>query len=141
MKKSIILFLFLIVVLNCNAHNLFLDTAKVKVQPKKTVVINDAPLTNAAKNCEKIDAVITIIEEAIDIGAPTYNDRNYLGCYKIYEGAAYKVIHKYGAKCKQINNILEAALEKSYGNYSVTEKAWILRMAFDSILGVPTTTK
>ena len=141
MRKLFILFLFLVVAIHCHSNTLLFDTAKVKAQPKKTIVINDAPLTNAAKNCEKIDAVITIIEEAIDVGAPTYNDRNYLGCYKIYEGAAYKVIHKYGAKCKQINNILEAALEKSYGNYSVTEKAWILRMAFDSILGVPTTTK
>jgi len=63
-----------------------------------------------------------------------------MGCYRIYEGAAYKIIYKYGYKCKEVKRILEAALEKSYGDYSASDKAWIMRMAFDSILGVPTTT-
>ena len=64
-----------------------------------------------------------------------------MGCYRIYEGAAYKILHKYSSKCKDVRNLLETALEKSYGNYSAAEKAWIMRMAFDQILGVPTTTK
>ncbi len=92
-------------------------------------------------NCNKIDAVEQIISDAISIGAPTYNQGNHVGCYRIYEGAAYKILYKYGSKCKDIKNTLEVALEKSYGDYNASEKAWIMRMAFDKILGVPTTTK
>ena len=92
------------------------------------------------KGCEKQEAVEVIIEEAIATGAPTYNDGNHIACYRIYEGAAYKIVYKYGSKCKDIKNILETALEKSYGDYTITEKAWIMRMAFDKILGVATTT-
>ena len=92
-------------------------------------------------NCSKIGAVDTIIYEAIDIGAPTYNLKNYLGCYRIYEGASYKIIYMYGSQCARIKEILQTAIEKSYGNYSDSDKAWIMRMAFDEILGVETKTK
>ena len=92
-------------------------------------------------NCAKVNAVDTIIFEAIDIGAPTYNEGNYMGCYRIYEGASYKIIYMYGQQCSRVNDILKTALEKSYGNYSSSEKAWIMRTAFDQILGVPTKTK
>jgi hypothetical protein len=89
--------------------------------------------------CNKIEAVEQIISDAISIGAPTYNQGNHIGCYRIYEGAAYKILYKYGSKCKDIKNTLEVALEKSYGDYDASEKAWIMRMAFDKILGVQTT--
>jgi hypothetical protein len=85
--------------------------------------------------------ITTIIDEAISVGAPTYNSGNYVGCYRIYEGASYKILYLYGSKCKDERKILKEALEKSYGDYSFSEKAWIMRMAFDRILGVPTITK
>ncbi len=91
-------------------------------------------------DCKKIEAVEQIISEAISVGAPTYNQGNHIGCYRVYEGAAYKILYKYGSKCKDVKNTLEDALEKSYGDYSASEKAWIMRMAFDKILGVPTRT-
>jgi hypothetical protein len=116
------------------------DTSHVKVKVKKTVVLNNAPDTTLIKKCGDIEVITTVIEEAISVGAPTYNSGNPMGCYRIYEGAAYKILYKYGKKCKEVKNILETALEKSYGDYPATQKAWIMRMAFDSILGVPTTT-
>lgn len=116
------------------------DTSHVKPKVKKTVVLNYNPDTNLIKKCKNIDAIYTVIAEAIEVGAPTYNSGNPMGCYRIYEGAAYKILYKYGSKCSEVTNILEAALEKSSGDYSPSDKAWIMRMAFDSILGVPTTT-
>jgi hypothetical protein len=95
----------------------------------------------SSKQCANINAVNVIIEEAITIGAPTYNNGNHTGCFRIYEGAAYKILYKYGSKCSEVKNVLEAALEKAYGDYSSTEKAWIMRQAFDLILGVPTQTQ
>lgn len=100
-----------------------------------------APLRPEASDCANSTAINIIIDEAISCGAPTYNAGNHIGCYRIYEGAAYKILYKYGGKCKDVKKLLEAALELSYGDYSSTEKAWIMRKAFDEILGVPTTTK
>jgi len=94
-----------------------------------------------SKGCKQASSVYLMILEAIEIGAPTYNNGNYAGCYKIYEGAAYKILYIHGNKCKLIRKRLEMALIRaSEDNYNVGEKAWILRMAFDDILGVPTTT-
>ena len=101
-------------------------------------VISFAPKTIA---CASIDAVDTIIWEAINIGAPTYNQGNYLGCYRIYEGASYKIIYLHASVCPRVSEILKTALEKSYSAFTDSEKAWIMRAAFDQILGVPTKTK
>jgi hypothetical protein len=88
-----------------------------------------------------IYAVWRIIDDAISSGAPVYNKGDQTACYRIYDGAAYKVLYLYGSKYKDAKSLLEKALLKTSLNYSDAEKAWILRMAFDEILGVPTQTK
>jgi hypothetical protein len=102
-----------------------------------------APVGRAMEKspCADMAAVSLILEEAISIGALTYNAGNHIGCYRIYEGAAYKVLYEHGAKCKDVRRLLKEALEKSYKTYSDSEKAWVMRLAFDRILGVPTLTK
>lgn len=88
-----------------------------------------------------IYAVWRIIDDAISSGAPVYNKGDQTACYRIYDGAAYKVLYLYGSKYKDAKSLLEKALLKTSLNYSDAEKAWILRMAFDQILGEPTQTK
>ena len=92
------------------------------------------------KGCKDIEAIYTLIGDAIDVGAPIYNEGRPLGCYKIYEGTAYKIIYLYGNKCKDVKNVLQTALKKCNDYYSASEKAWVMRRAFDQILGVPTIT-
>ncbi len=140
-KKIFILVGFLVLSILSFAESRWSDTTHSKIKSSKKIIISPAPEKDLAEDCEKISPIRIIIDEAINIGAPTYNEGNHLGCYKIYEGAAYKILYKYGSKCKEVRNTLETALEKSYGDYNATEKAWIMRMAFDQILGVPTTTK
>ncbi len=130
MKK----FLFILMIIS---GSISLRAAGIETDTTK----HTAAAPKIGKDCEKIDAIYVIIAQAIDAGAPTYNAGNHLACYMIYEGAAYKILHKYGGRCVDVSNILESALEKSYGNYSATDKAWIMRMAFDEILGEPTKTK
>ena len=86
------------------------------------------------------DEVEKIINEAISLGAPIYNEGLHMACYRIYEWAGYKILYEYGKKCGEIEKTLKAAIEKSHGDYSDTEKAWIMRVAFDKILGVSTKT-
>lgn len=139
--ENLVFFMLLFSIINTYASYQVADTTKEHV--KKTKSTLPAPtivISPYAKDCEKIEAVTYIIEEAISVGAPAYNNGDHASCFLIYKGAAYRIMYLHGAKCKQVKNILETALEKTEGNYNVTEKAWIMRMAFDQILGEPTRT-
>ena len=140
MKSFALLFSMILVYASlCQAESIQSDTSKLKTKPTEKVI--SSYYSDPTIDCEKIVPIKLILSEAINVGAPTYNEGNHIGCYRVYEGTAYKILYKYGSQCKEVANILEAALEKSYGDYTVTEKAWIMRVAFDQILGVPTTTK
>ena len=91
-------------------------------------------------NCSDSDAIKKIIADAIELGAPIYNAGLHIGCYRIYEWAAYKILYMYGSSCKEVEKILKKAVDKSHSDYSDTEKAWLMRAAFDMILGEPTRT-
>lgn len=90
--------------------------------------------------CADSFAIEKIIGDAIELGAPIYNAGLHLGCYRIYEWAAYKILYVYGSSCSKVETILKTAIERSHGDYSDIEKAWMMRAAFDKILGVPTKT-
>lgn len=91
-------------------------------------------------DCGKKDEVEKIINEAISLGAPIYNEGLHMACYRIYEWAGYKILYLYGKDCPGMEKTLRTAIERSHGDLSDTEKAWLMRMAFDKILGVPTQT-
>jgi hypothetical protein len=131
MKTKYMLFLYLITI----------SLMSMSYRDKSEKCLKEEVLFQISKECARTAEITAIIEDAISIGAPTYNQGNHLGCYKIYEGAAYKIIHLHGAKCKDITMLLNYALDKSHESYTDTEKAWIMRLAFDKILGVPTQTK
>jgi hypothetical protein len=90
--------------------------------------------------CSKTPEIEKIIGEAISMGAPIYNQGLHMACYRIYEWAGYKILYEYGKDCKEVEKILKTAIEKSHGDFSDTEKAWLMRAAFDKILGEPTRT-
>lgn len=141
-KAAFVLFLLFSFPLFSKVNFIDSDTVKRKItKTENKKILHDAPKKQIGKWCGKIDAISTIIAQAIDVGAPTYNEGNHVGCYMIYEGAAYKVLHKHGSKCKDVKNILEDALDKAYSSFDAIEKAWIMRVAFDQILGEPTVTK
>lgn len=130
-----ILFLFILFSVYGSSNTLPSDTTKVQLKP------NTKKIEDLTKGCKEAENILNIIYQAIEIGAPTYNNGNHAGCYLIYEGAAYKILHKYANKCKLVKTLLEEVLKLSYLTPNVTEKAWVMRMAFDKILGEPTTTR
>ncbi len=91
-------------------------------------------------DCPNSPEIEKIINDAISLGAPIYNEGLHMACYRIYEWAAYKILYEYGKSCKEVERVLKTAVEKSHGDYSDTEKAWLMRAAFDKIMGVPTQT-
>ena len=107
---------------------------------KKDINHSGSTSQSLLRGCRDSAAIEKIIGDAIELGAPVYNAGLHIECYRVYEWASYKIIHVYGGNCKNIEKILNASIEKSHGDYSDVEKAWIMRMAFDKILGVPTQT-
>lgn len=130
--KTVFLFILLFSSVCCRASKCSYEN----IRPAHTTAATDS----LPVSCSKSDEIEKIITEAISLGAPIYNEGLHLACYRIYEWAAYKIIYVYGTPCKNVERILKKAIENSHGDFSDTEKAWLMRAAFDKILGVPTKT-
>jgi len=90
------------------------------------------------KSCPQIVAMDQAIEAAISIGAPIYNAGSPLGCYRIYEGAAFKILYQLGDACPDAAAVLRAGLARAESDSAVGQKAWTLRRTFDALQGRPT---
>ena len=93
------------------------------------------------RSCPLMGQVDRVIQEAIQIGAPIYNAGSALGCYRIYEGASYKLLYRLGDSCEAVAVTLGAGLRAGDAAEGATAKAWALRRTFDMLLGTPTRTR
>jgi len=83
----------------------------------------------------KVDDISDIVEqigEAIENGAPLYNDGKHEACFRIYEGTAVKFEHD--APCAGVRTAFGDGLLRANGLASYTEKAWAMRDTFDGLL-------
>ncbi|MCA9298911.1 MAG: hypothetical protein KDA28_07585 [Phycisphaerales bacterium] len=87
------------------------------------------------QTCSVLDGVDLVIAEAIYIGAPVYNAGSALGCYRIYEGAAYKLLYLLGDECADVTAVLRFGLILSAQEADDDSAAWRMRETFDTILG------
>lgn len=81
---------------------------------------------------DDIEAVVREILEAIENGAPLYNDGKHEACFRIYEGTAVKYEHD--AACSGVRTAFGDGLLRASGLKSYTEKAWAMRDTFDGLL-------
>jgi hypothetical protein len=88
--------------------------------------------------CKNVEQVDQIIGEAIEIGAPIYNAGSALGCFRIYEGAAYKLLVTQGAECPELAAFVRGGLMQVDAAGNESDKAWALRQMFDAIGGQST---
>lgn len=72
------------------------------------------------------------ITDAIELGAPLYNEGNHEACFRIYEGASAKMQREAG--CEGVRDAFRAGLERASSLTTATEKAWALRDTFDGLL-------
>lgn len=91
---------------------------------------------------EAIDLIDGVITDAISSGVDIYNTGNHLGCYRIYEGAGYKLLFLLNDRCEAASALLSKAIREAGttvmpGGYDSVPaaQAWIMRIAFDSLLG------
>lgn len=78
-----------------------------------------------------------MIEAAITIGAPVYNAGDPRGCYDIYAATARMLLKILDAGSMPSQQ-LSAALQSASLELDCDEQSWILRRAFDKILGEET---
>ena len=71
---------------------------------------------------------------AIQIGAPSYNLGDHRGCYEVYACTARMLLA--GVKgADDARQTLREALEQCSTQLDVNAAAWIMRRAFDAVLG------
>jgi len=80
----------------------------------------------------EIDELIKQIGEAIENGAPLYNDGKHEACFRIYEGTAVKYEHD--APCAGVRTAFRDGLLRASGMKSYKEKAWAMRDTFDGLI-------
>ena len=78
-------------------------------------------------NGPALDLVLQTISEAIEVGAPLYNNGNHAGCYHIYEGAAADLDRKLPRSCKGPGEVLKAGRARAASLPTPTEQAWAMR--------------
>lgn len=80
--------------------------------------------------------VVKALGEAIEIGAPAFNDGHADACYRVYDGAASDLERKLPATCKGPIKALSDAQKKAGAMSDPVAQAWAMRDAFDGLLEV-----
>lgn len=81
--------------------------------------------------------VLAILSMAISIGAPAFNAGDHRGCYEVYACAARLLVNSAAAP-DPVRDALRGALTAACVVPNVTRQAWIMREAFDKLLGEET---
>ena len=76
------------------------------------------------------------IADAIDVGAPLYNDGNFAACYHVYEGAALDIERRLPKACKGPKQALATGRRHADKLDDPSAQAWAMRDAFDGLTEV-----
>jgi hypothetical protein len=101
-------------------------------------IVREVPLHDLAvlDGCsdDHLLEIAQAVAEAIELGAPLYNDGKHLECFKIYEGTVDRYARD--AECPGVRKAFADGLVRAAEVESATEKAWALRDTFDGLLEV-----
>jgi len=81
---------------------------------------------------DDIQEIVRQISEAIENGAPLYNQGQQEACFRIYEGTGIKFEHD--ARCVGVRTAFNDGLTRASGLRTYKEKAWAMRDTFDGLL-------
>jgi hypothetical protein len=80
--------------------------------------------------------IVRTLGEAIEVGAPLYNQGNFAACYHVYDGATSDLERKLGAACKGPKQALTDGQKRAASLPTPGAQAWAMRDAFDGLLDV-----
>lgn len=83
-----------------------------------------------------LELAVRVLEEAIEVGAPLYNQGKFAACYHIYEGAALDVERKLAGACAGPKRALGDGRSRAARLGDASAQAWALRDAFDGLFDV-----
>jgi serine protease Do len=83
---------------------------------------------------DEIEDVVRQIGDAIENGAPLYNEGKHEACFRIYEGTAVK--YERDAPCTGVRTAFGDGLLRAGGLKTYKEKAWAMRDTFDGLIDV-----
>jgi hypothetical protein len=86
------------------------------------------------KPADPLEVIRAYLGMAIQIGAPAYNHGDRRGCYEVYACTARLLIHAIEG-ANEARSTLREALEECSTVADVDRQAWIMRHAFDAVLG------
>jgi serine protease Do len=97
----------------------------------------DVPVHSAAvfADCpdDQLGFTVGSLANAIEVGAPRYNQGDHVGCYRMYLGTATDLVSTLpgctGVRAALVAGIVRASVLQTY-----TERAWAMRDAFDGVL-------
>lgn len=92
--------------------------------------------TVAGCNPASLSLILKSIGEAIDVGAPLYNQGNFAACFHVYEGAAADLERKLPAACKGPAKVLADGRKKAATAQGPSAQAWAMRDVFDALVDV-----
>jgi hypothetical protein len=88
--------------------------------------------------CSDMDLEFTahVISEAIELGAPVYNQEHFSACYRIYEDAALDLEKRLPAACTGPKKAMREGRARASKLDHPALRAWAMRDAFDGMIEV-----
>jgi serine protease Do len=85
---------------------------------------------------DDLERAARIMAEAIDVGAPVYNQHHYAACFHIYEGAALDMEKRLPAACGGPKKAMKDGRTRAQKLEEPAAQAWAMRDAFDGLIEV-----
>src|SRR5262249_11175509 len=104
-------------------------------QIKRDVPHHDVKLLDGCTEGD-LERAARIMAEAIDVGAPVYNEQHFAACYHIYEGAALDMEKRLPAGCPGPKKAMRDGRLKAQKLDDPAAQAWAMRDAFDGLMEV-----
>jgi hypothetical protein len=83
-----------------------------------------------------LGTISSVLSDAIDEGAPEYNDGKFVDCYRTYVGAAKDLERRLPKTCLGPVRALASGRQTATQLDHASEQAWAMRDAFDGLLDV-----
>ncbi len=109
-------------------------SAYAAAAPRRSIPVHPLSLLDDCSPSE-LQSVVGAIAQAIDVGAPLYNQGNFEACYRIYAGAALEV-QRGVSRCVGPKKALSVGLATAEKQSNWSAKAWAMRDSFDGLIAV-----
>jgi len=94
---------------------------------------HELKLLNGCSN-ENKELIFKTLQEAIEVGAPLFNEGKLAACYHIYEGAAADLAQRLPRSCGGPKQALSVGRRRAAKLKDPGEQAWAMRDSFDGVL-------